>query len=315
MMGSLISLTANNWLTVWLGLELNLMSFLPLITLNKSSQETESAIKYFLVQALGSGFVLLGGLTQTLNSSNYFILFIMIGLVLKLGASPLHFWFPVVMSGMNWINCLVLATWQKISPLFLLLTISSSLFKPLASISALSAIVGGLMGMNQTNLRPLLAYSSIGHMGWLILLTQASMGMLIIYFLVYISISAPLFLIFHLIFKERLSQNSPLQNWPKNQLILTGILILSLGGIPPLTGFMAKWLAIQYATPLAPLATTLLVIGSLLSLYYYLMLFFSIIISPAKELNQNSSWSSLLSPLTTLLMLPATIGIVLIPLL
>lgn len=275
--GTIISLTANRWLTVWLGLELNLISFLPIILLTHRSQETESAIKYFLIQALGSGFVLMGGLGTSLLSVSWAYILISMGLIIKLGLAPLHFWLPRVMGGINWLNCLILTTWQKVAPLFLCFSLLTFNIAPILCLGALSSIVGGVGGINQTNLRALLAYSSIGHVGWLVIMSQISALTLVIYFSVYILVSAPLFFILLNLSGTQVNQVSSIQSWPLNYIVVFALLLLSLGGIPPLTGFIAKWFAIQSLVLVSGFTTSLLIAGSLISLYYYLVLFFSLV--------------------------------------
>lgn len=92
------------------------------------------------------------------------------GLCVKLGLFPFHYWLPRVMAGLPWVSCLLLATWQKFAPLFLMLCLlelsrSYLIACVVCFIGMGSSLVGGLGGMNQTQIRALLAYSSIGHLG------------------------------------------------------------------------------------------------------------------------------------------------------
>lgn len=281
--GTVISVSANRWLTVWLGLELNLISFLPLIINTHTSQETESSIKYFLVQAIGSGFILIGGLSLSFVSPYISYLIISLGLILKLGVAPLHFWLPSVIRGIRWVNCLILTTWQKLAPLFLCLSLLPSVTSTLFYVGALSALIGGLGGINQTSMRALLAYSSIGHVGWLVIVSQISETVLITYFVIYILISTSLFFILLNLSSTRTNQISSIEQWPFSYIIIFGLLLLSLGGVPPLTGFAAKWLAVQSLIQVSVIISFILILGSLISLYYYLILFFSLIAQTSRK--------------------------------
>nr|YP_009318362.1 NADH dehydrogenase subunit 2 [Stomatella planulata]AOZ71843.1 NADH dehydrogenase subunit 2 [Stomatella planulata] len=293
--GTTLSLSSLHWLSIWAGLEINLMGFIPILIYSGASREAESAMKYFIMQALGSGMIMLGSLMsfdifmswETGASNSLFIgLFPLIfGLMLKLGSFPFHFWLPSVMAGVSWMACLILTTWQKLAPLFLLATLvimyqSSTFFLSffLLLMAALSSLVGGIGGLNQTQVRALLAYSSIGHMGWLLLCSVVGMSTLKIYFLIYLMISVSLFMSLWSSEKSLFSQASTLEPMKSKIYEVTVIfMLLSLGGMPPLLGFFSKWIAIwsslmsSFYLPLLPL-----LLGSLISLFYYLSLLFSI---------------------------------------
>lgn len=159
---------------MWVGLELNLMSFLPLVVYVGGFQEVEGAVKYFLVQAFGSGLFLLGGFYSYYVSGFWSLSFLFgfswffsfLGLCVKLGLFPFHFWIPSVMGGMSWFGCAILASWQKLAPFFLLVwLLSDVLFDFVLFCGLFSSVVGGLGGINQSHLRLLMSYSSINHLG------------------------------------------------------------------------------------------------------------------------------------------------------
>jgi NADH:ubiquinone oxidoreductase subunit 2 (subunit N) len=85
--------------------------------------------------------------------------------MIKLGMAPFHFWLPHVIGGIRWVSCVVLSVWQKVGPIFILRSFVFSWRLYIFIFAALGAIVGGVGGINQSQLRVLLAYSSIGHMG------------------------------------------------------------------------------------------------------------------------------------------------------
>nr|AVW86151.1 NADH dehydrogenase subunit 2 [Panthalis oerstedi] len=278
-LGTILSISGSQWLFIWVGLELNLLSFVPLLTASRLNQETEAAMKYFLAQALGSGLLLTGGLSlnmaaMTLLPPAAATLVLLSGLLIKLGMPPCHFWFPAVMSAVSWPLCLLLSTWQKITPMFIILHSTQLTFTPstIMVISA-AALIGGIGGLNQSALRPLLAYSSIGHMAWMLGTSICSLAASIIYFVIYIFISASL-----MIAIWSISSSSPLtlSLTASSSLITTHItlLILSLGGIPPFLGFLPKWLTIQAIVPMSLSTAIILILGSILNLLYYLNLLF-----------------------------------------
>nr|YP_010247813.1 NADH dehydrogenase subunit 2 [Eunoe nodosa]QTJ29907.1 NADH dehydrogenase subunit 2 [Eunoe nodosa] len=308
-LGSILALSGNHWIFIWMGLELNLMSFIPLLTSSHVNQEAEAAMKYFMAQALGSGLLLLGALSL-LSAPHlplmplFYNFLLIIGLLIKLGLPPCHFWFPAVMSSISWPMCLVLTTWQKIIPIILLsYTITSSMNALFFIVIIFSSFIGGLGGLNQTQLRPLLAYSSIGHMSWIIAASMVSYTSSMIYFLIYILISIPLMSLFWNNFLYLNSSLNSLTLPTKIFNLLLVILILSLAGVPPFTGFFPKWLIIQSLCSVSMTLVMIILIGSMINLYYYLNLMFISILKtnlpPSLYLAPTSSSSITLPMLAT----------------
>nr|AUB29951.1 NADH dehydrogenase subunit 2 [Neoceratitis asiatica] len=279
MMGTMMTISSNSWLGAWMGLEINLLSFIPLMNDN-NLMSTEASLKYFLTQALASAILLfaiimiyLNNFPITENNSIFNNLIISSSLLLKMGAAPFHFWFPNVMKGLSWINALMLMTWQKIAPLMLISYTSQNKF--LILIIILSSIIGSLGGLNQTNLRKLMAFSSINHLSWMLAAMQTDESMWLIYFYFYSFLSFSLIFIFN---NFKLSYMNQLFNSFFNSKILKYILflnLLSLGGLPPFIGFLPKWLVIQLLIInkqyfLMMIMTTM----TLITLFFYLRLCF-----------------------------------------
>jgi len=154
-----------------MGLEVNLLSFIPLIVSSINDRETERALKYFLVQALGSRFILFSAfsITNYPNSMvrcNLSYIIIIARIMVKMGIAPFHFWLPHVMGGIRWFSCMLLRVWQKVAPLLLLRSIIKvEYMSAYIVLGGFGSLVGGVGGINQSQMRVLLAYSSIGHMG------------------------------------------------------------------------------------------------------------------------------------------------------
>ena len=259
---TLIALSSFHWIIVWIALELNIISFIPLMSSTNWRQESEAALKYLLFQAFGSRILLLGMSSRI----NYFILF---GLIIKLGAAPFHFWFPSVIKGISWPIAAILITWQKIAPICLIISSFSNLKPALLRAGLVRAIVGAIGGFNQTHLRPLLAYSSIGHIGWILATSSTSPSISLFYLVSYILISIPIIWTAFISNIQKLKSTSSLSSSNSSLLILP--LLISLGGLPPLIGFIPKLLALlSFSSILVPF---ILIISSLINLSYYLNLF------------------------------------------
>nr|YP_009002537.1 NADH dehydrogenase subunit 2 [Cherax quinquecarinatus]CDL72614.1 NADH dehydrogenase subunit 2 [Cherax quinquecarinatus] len=271
--GTFLSISSSSWFSAWIGLELNLMSFIPLISSKDNQLPAEAALKYFLIQALGSAIIILSSSLTPLYPE-VALLLISLALLLKLGAAPFHFWFPQVMEGLNWTQAIILMTIQKLAPMFLISYLTMELFTN-ASVfaSALTcAIIGALGGINQTSLRKILSYSSINHMSWMLIAMLINETSWIIYFILYALISSSIGFFFlstqSFYFSHLVNSNmSPLSK-------ITSVMSLySLGGMPPFSGFIPKWIIIQEMILSGFLFSILiLLLSSLVTLYFYIRL-------------------------------------------
>nr|NP_982322.1 NADH dehydrogenase subunit 2 [Drosophila simulans]AAF77291.1 NADH dehydrogenase subunit 2 [Drosophila simulans] len=279
--GTLITVTSNSWLGAWMGLEINLLSFIPLLSDNNNLMSTEASLKYFLTQALASTVLLFSSILLMLKNNlnneineSFTSMIIMSALLLKSGAAPFHFWFPNMMEGLTWMNALMLMTWQKIAPLML---ISYLNIKYLLLISViLSVIISAIGGLNQTSLRKLMAFSSINHLGWMLSSLMFSESIWLIYFFFYSFLSFVLTFMFNIFKLFHLNQ---LFSWFVNSKILKFTLFmnfLSLGGLPPFLGFLPKWLVIQQLTLCNQyFLLTLMMMSTLITLFFYLRICYS----------------------------------------
>jgi len=279
---TIFAISRTNWLFIWIILELNLLAFIPLMVSSSTFQETEASVKYFLIQALGSRLLLISRLILIFNSFPTLIRYtiLTLRLSLKIGLAPLHIWYPSVISSITWINCFLLSTWQKLAPLlYLAIIISQNTKYIFILLAATSALTGGLLGINQRKLRSIIAYSSITHLGWIIALIIYRPVISIIYFTLYTIIILPLFIIFNLTNIFSISNNPFTINTNYKIQIIVPLLLLSLRGIPPLTGFIPKWITIILLAGPNPILLLLLIIGSLIRTYYYLSLIFTRLIN------------------------------------
>nr|YP_009350767.1 NADH dehydrogenase subunit 2 [Havilanditermes proatripennis]AQP27719.1 NADH dehydrogenase subunit 2 [Havilanditermes proatripennis] len=280
--GMLMSVSSNSWLGAWMGLEINLMSFIPLMSNVKNLYNTEASLKYFIVQVLASATLLFMVVMKTLaedlftlESSTYTSMIICTPLLLKSGAAPLHWWFPGVMEGLSWENCALLMTIQKAAPLMLMsYLIEINAFT--LSVILLSTMVGSIGGLNQTSMRKILTYSSINHTGWMLIALTTSESLWMMYFAIYSTLALTVVSAIKLSGTSFINQTMLTNKEATLMKFMMFTSLLSLGGLPPFLGFLPKWIVIQamITNNMAPLAT-IVVVTSLITLYYYLKISYS----------------------------------------
>ena len=285
MLRTLISVSSCNWLFVWAGLEINLLSFIPIIVCRINNRELERALKYFLVQALGSSLVLLGsfiylGWAIRLASLNLGTCIIFSRIIIKLGIFPFHYWLPHVIGGLGWVSCILLSTWQKLGPLFIIRSVVEDVqcwFFFVAG--AIGSLIGGLGGLNQSQIRVLLAYSSVGHLGWIFIAIIESLELVLQYYIIYRIINLSIIGFLHFIPTDLVNFRS-YGFLPTSCSIYFCIIFLSLGGLPPFIGFYPKFIVLKRFVGglFLVVPILILVLGSLLRIFYYLNIFINLFI-------------------------------------
>lgn len=278
--GSLITISSSSWLGIWIGLEINLLSFIPLIIDKKNLFTNESTIKYFLVQVFGSLIFLFTRIIY-ITKIYYLNLFlpylieniiINSAIILKLGAAPFHFWFPNIIEGLSWNNSLLILTWQKLAPLII---ISYSTSRNIFFI-IISGAIGAIGGINQTSLRKILAFSSINHISWILIALILNNLFWIFYFFIYLLINLSIILIFKIINIFNINQIFLFNNHFYLIKFCFFINFLSLGGLPPFLGFFPKWIIIEnFVINKNIFIIFFSIIITLITLYFYLRLTFS----------------------------------------
>nr|YP_010567118.1 NADH dehydrogenase subunit 2 [Porotermes quadricollis]UZC33347.1 NADH dehydrogenase subunit 2 [Porotermes quadricollis] len=282
MVGILISVSSNSWFGAWMGLEINLLSFIPMMLMHNNVYTTEASMKYFIVQALASSTLLFMMMMSSLSESifslekeTFMSIAIVTPLMMKSGAAPLHWWFPSVMEGLSWNNCILLMTVQKIAPL-MLISYQMSINLISAAFILTSVVMGAIGGFNQTSLRKIMTYSSINHTGWMLSAMLVSETLWITYFTIYSMLSATVVTIIKPFNISFINQVMMINEKTKPVKFMMFMSLLSLGGLPPFLGFLPKWMVIQFMMlNNMSLMITIMVIMSIVTLYYYLRMCYS----------------------------------------
>nr|ALC76372.1 NADH dehydrogenase subunit 2 [Dixonius taoi] len=326
--GTIITTASHHWLLAWIGLELNTMSMLPLIMHPTHPRSTEATTKYFLIQATSAALMLFASTMNAWQTGHWTILhttspltttIAVMAIMMKLAIAPAHLWYPEILQGTTLTTALIISTWQKLAPLAILYMMMNHLpTQTLLLLGLLSALIGGWSGLNQTQTRKLMAFSSIAHMGWLITALSLNPSLTTLSLMTYLIMTTTVFLMLHTSTTKSLTDSGTTWTHSPLTLTFTMLTLLSLGGLPPLTGFMPKLLILNELTEqkLIPLATTM-ALASLPSLAFYTRLaYLTTLTIPPNTTSSEHKWRFKTPPttLTPTLMLLTTLSLPMMPL-
>nr|ADT82687.1 NADH dehydrogenase subunit 2 [Pseudochirops cupreus] len=284
--GTTLTLLSSHWLTAWMGLEINTLAIIPMMTYPNHPRATESAIKYFLTQATASMTIMFAIIHNAWATNQWDLLqmtnplastLMTLALAIKLGLAPFHFWVPEVIQGIPLLSGMILLTWQKVAPMSLLYQMSPSLnMKILTVLAITSTLLGGWGGLNQTHLRKILAYSSITHMGWMTIIALTNPALILINLIIYIAITLTLFITLNFSSVTKIKSITNMWNKSTPMTIIIFLTLLSLSGLPPFTGFAPKWLVLQELIINNNIITaTLMAFSTLLNLFFYMRIIYT----------------------------------------
>nr|AAT78234.1 NADH dehydrogenase subunit 2 [Anolis sagrei] len=324
--GTIITMTSHHWLLAWIGLEINTLSIIPIISTTHHPRSTEAATKYFLTQAAASALILFSSMINawetgtwdiTQLSSTLSSILLTAALAMKLGLVPMHFWLPEVLQGSTLMTALIITTWQKLAPMTLIyLTINYLSTTILLLMGLTSTIIAGWAGINQTQTRKIMAYSSIAHLGWMISISSIMTNLMVMNLIIYLIMTFALFQT--LIFSKSKTIQDTTTTWTLSPVVtaMTMTLLLSLGGLPPLTGFLPKWLILEELITQNLIPTAMVMaLSALLSLFFYLRLTYTttLTLSP-NTVSTKFKWRLKLNQPSSLMLITSTIAVLLLPL-
>nr|AKP99399.1 NADH dehydrogenase subunit 2 [Lingula anatina] len=275
--GSLMSASCGDLIVGWVGMEVMLLCFFPIVIKhNKPWLSVLGCINYFIIQVVSSNVYFSGCCFMMAFDSHYWAIMILLGLFLKLGLFPFFSWVPKVYQFLEWGGCLMVSVWQKFAPLFIM--VNNPLFLKywwlVCFSGALSAWIGGLMGVTTNLVRVLMGWSSVSHAGWMVMLTLTDETTLLIYFGIYAAICTACYSMFEL---NGLMKFSSFGYYSQGVRVCLSLALLSMAGIPPLSGFTLKWVALLSIIDSGYyLVSLLLILGSAMSALLYVNLVFTL---------------------------------------
>ena len=341
-LGMMVMISSNDLMVFYIGLELQSLALYVLASFNRDQlKSSESGLKYFVLSALSSGLLLYGcsliygfsGSTNfnvigdTVNSTHYGltfgIVFILVGLAFKISAVPFHMWAPDVYEGSPTTVTLFFAVVPKVAALTVFIRF---LYVPfinmidqwqaiLIFLSIASMIFGAVAAIGQKNLKRLVAYSSIGHIGYalagLCVGTNEGIQSSIIYMSIYIVMNLALFSCLLMMkrndhYFEKIDDLSGLsKNHPVLSLCLL-VILFSLAGIPPLAGFFAKFYVFKSVVEQSMYFLAIVgLLSTVIAAFYYLRIIKVIYFDEEKEKydTDHSIWLRISLSFSTLLIL------------
>ena len=309
-LGMLLMISANSLLSLYLALELQSLALYVVAAINRDSlRSTEAGLKYFVLGALSSGMLLYGmslvyGFTGHIGFQDiaaalsaegrslglvFGLVFILAGLAFKISAVPFHMWTPDVYEGAPTPVTAFFAAAPKVAAMAMLVRIVIDAFQPVVAdwqqvvvfISIASMLLGSFAAIGQRNIKRLMAYSSIGHMGYaLVGLASGSMAGVrgvALYMLIYMVMTLGTFAIILAMRRkeggnvEEINDLAGLSSTNPFMATVMTILMFSLAGIPPMAGFFAKYFVFMAAIEAQLYALAIIgVLSSVVGAYYYL---------------------------------------------
>nr|QBZ38108.1 NADH dehydrogenase subunit 2 [Malaxella flava]QBZ38121.1 NADH dehydrogenase subunit 2 [Malaxella flava] len=260
-----LSLMTNNWLFMWILMEINLFMFIPLMSKNKINDQS---IKFFIIQSLSShllifSIMMMSILTNPSKSSSL----VLIALLIKIGMTPFHIWMPEIMSKMSWNECFLMNSPIKITPMILINKMSS--LKMLILPMILSLISSSLTGLNQINLKKLMAFSSIFNLSWMISSFFISKKISFTFMFIYSMLNFKIMKTFK---KLNLMYMNQINYLKFNQKTKLNLILLSISGFPPLMGFFPKWMILKEMIMKSNLISSIMILTSMVSMFMYLQI-------------------------------------------
>nr|QJQ26919.1 NADH dehydrogenase subunit 2 [Hemisphaerius rufovarius] len=263
-MSTIMMISSNNMLMMWVSMEINMIAFLPMMT--KSKKLKDQPMKYFIVQSVSSSIMLMSiMINSTMETAPGFSIMLMTSMLMKTGMMPFHLWLPNIMEKLSWENCMIISTIQKIPPTIIITQLIS--LKMMLMSMMLSSVMAPITALKQLSTKKIMAYSSISNSSWMILSMYNSKQLFWLFMLIYSMLTMS---IMNKMKMNNIMYTNQMSSMNKMTKLSMTISILSLSGIPPLLGFLPKWIILQNSIEMTMILTITLVISSTISSFIYM---------------------------------------------
>nr|UKE80287.1 NADH dehydrogenase subunit 2 [Phlogotettix monozoneus] len=306
MIGVIMTICSNNWISMWMGLEISLLSFIPFMQTDNQIS-SESMIKYFIMQSAASTMMLLSVVTMLIGGSMFDEIIMTVAMLIKIGSVPFHNWVIMIIESLSYYTIFTLLTILKLPPLSILYQTSSQMLNiPIM----LSMIISSVSCLNQSSVRKTLGYSSIYNMAMIMLVINSYCVMMT--YLIFYSITMIMLINMTKKLKINFINQMLINEHNMNIKINLWLNMLSMGGFPPLIGFIGKLLVIQMMIlNNEVLLMVIMVLTSMLVIMFYMRMAFTSLmsISLSKKWMTNKTNSSYFIMLTNLTLTPLMISL------
>nr|QFU14537.1 NADH dehydrogenase subunit 2 [Dermacentor marginatus] len=264
MMTILISISSNSWFIYWLSMEMNLMSFIPIMN-NYKIKNCNSMVIYFIIQSFSSSLFFISSFQFNLSNSLISLIILNMTILIKLAIIPFHFWIITISESLNFDALFLILSIQKVIPLFIL---SNFFLDNIIILIMISTLMSSILALNLKLIKKLLILSSISHQGWMISLIFKKINFWVSYIIIY---SIIIFSILKMCKKYKIFSmfnisNNKINFNEKMNFIMN---FMSLGGMPPFLGFFMKMMTIFILMKFSTFIIMILIISSLINLFFY----------------------------------------------
>uniref|UniRef100_UPI0030DF7E59 NADH dehydrogenase subunit 2 n=1 Tax=Taeniothrips eucharii TaxID=1818613 RepID=UPI0030DF7E59 len=272
-MSMIMCVSSDTILGIWMSMEINMISFITLMTSNQNMMSEKSTMMYFLIQSISSTMVIMSAMYSQMETyyEEFYMNFMFLAILMKLGMFPFYSWMITTIEGLSWNNCLILTTIQKIIPLMFMTTYIHS--KWIITMTMMNMMMATFKGLEMFSLRKILGFSSMNHLSMMMMAMLYSKQLLKFYFMIYLLMTISLTNFLKNSESNLLFQLLNVNKCNKVNNFIMMVLVFSMAGIPPFIGFIPKMLVISMMLKTSMVFTsTLMLILNTTSIFFYMRL-------------------------------------------
>ncbi|YP_009370122.1 NADH dehydrogenase subunit 2 (mitochondrion) [Macrosteles quadrilineatus] len=242
MIGVIMTASSNNWISMWMGIEMSMVSFIPMITNYNNQMSSESMMKYFIIQSIASTMFLFSTISMLIGVNMEIMEnLVKLSMIIKLGLAPFHNWVLMIIESMSYFPMFIMLTIMKIQPMIIMFQLNFN--KMMTLVILMSMIISSFSALNQSSIRKTLGWSSIYNMSIMMTSTNKLM-MSMTYLMIY---SLIMMILLKTVMKMKINYLNQMMFNEFSMLIKINMWInmLSMSGFPPTMGFFIKLIMIQ----------------------------------------------------------------------